>query len=200
MSAPRLPGPSLLPVGHRLGPVHDVDGSRPVALRVRVGGRVEELDDAAGSVWLAAHVPGDRPGSAPGRGPDVVASLQARGLLVEVTPGADTNVGVARGLRARPLGIGLGESGPELLHESFGLPGAPQLTLPAETARLWDICLLATDLWAASVGSLVLRASSDDHQPTRAEAVAELHRVLAVLPEVLAAGCGYLDVAEHPAG
>jgi len=199
MSAPRPTDRLLLPVGHRLGPVYDVDGSRPVALRVRIGSREEELSDAEASVWLAAHVPGNRPGSGPGRGAEVVAALRARGLLAELVPG-DAAVAVARGLRARPLGIGLGEGGPGGTSEVFGLPDRPLLVLPGQAGQRWQTCLLAPDLWAAAVGSVALRAADDDHQPTRAEAVAELDLLLPLLPEVLAAGCGYLDAVDRPAG
>ena len=206
-----MPDPStwhglVLPVGHRLGPLHD--GAGPAPGVVRRGDDAELLSPAEAAVWdLARPRPED---AAPGDAvvleqrvtrarlePDLVDRLVARGLLLRVRP-EDPAVGqVSTGVRARALGSCLGgRTGSDTL--TFGAAGTVALTVPGADAEVWLAAVYASDLWIAAA---VLRGFWEPDRttvPTAAERGEPLARLWAVVPRFLAAGCGYLDTAGRP--
>ncbi|RBY86107.1 hypothetical protein [Blastococcus sp. TF02A-26] len=197
----------VLPVGHRLGPLHGLDGSGPVPGVVRRGDAAELLDPAEAAVWdLARPRPDDPlPGDAAlleqrvARArlePEHVDRLLARDLLVRVRPEDPAVVPVSARVRARALGSCAGSRADALV---FGVPGGAGLTVSAADAEVWLAAVYAADLWSAAA---VLRAFQDPDRTTvatAAERAGPLARLWSVVPRFLAAGCGHLDVGEPAA-
>jgi len=193
----------VLPVGHRLGPLHDPAGSGPPPSVVRRGDTAELLDPDEAAVWDLARP--QRADAQPGDAvtlqervararlePALVDRLVARGLLLHVVP-EDSGIGqVSARVRARPLGSSTGgrtASGTV----SFGAPGAAPLDVPGADSEVWLAAVYAPDLWTAAG---VLRAFWEPDRAavaTAAERERPLARLWAVVPRFLAGGYGHLD-------
>jgi hypothetical protein len=195
----------VLPVGHRLGPLHDPAGSGPAPGVVRRGDVAELLPPDEATVWdLARPQPADpQPGDAvalqsrvvrAGLEPSLVDRLVARGLLVRVVP-EDPGIGqVSSRVRARPLGASVG--GREASDTvSFGAPGVAPLDVPGADAEVWLAAVYAPDLWTAAGVLCAFREPERTSVATAAERERPLAELWAVVPRFLAGGRGHLDTA-----
>ncbi|SDF98183.1 hypothetical protein [Klenkia brasiliensis] len=172
----------LLRVGHALGPFHPAPGAFARHHVVRVGWATPKLHgEVERSTWeLAVGEPGDA------RNPAVVDALVGRGLLVRVEDTPEARGAFARAHRVQPLGLGTlgGEDGGRVV----GTWVAPVATLDPEAFDIWAWAHLFPDLAAAAAGLAGASAVAGDDPD------AVLERLVARLPELLAAGVLYLDV------
>jgi hypothetical protein len=203
MSASAGTSPGLtLPVGHRLGPLH-VPGRTDPWFAVRRGADVELLDRAEAAAWELLRprrpLPGDAVAArerlaAGGLPADVLDRLRARGLAVDVDPVGDDLAQRSARLRARPLGAAVGGD-PATDTVLIGAPGRPLWQATGAQVEVWSAAVGAGDLGRAAALLLLLRDPGLDRLPDAAARDRPLLEIWQVLPEVLAAGCGYLDTA-----
>ena len=195
----------VLPVGHRLGPLHDLPASGPAPGVVRRGDAAELLSPDEARVWdLARPRRGDvQPGDAvtlqsrvvlAGLEPSLVDRLVARGLLLRVVP-EDAGIGqVSARVRARPLGASVGGR-PASDTVSFGGPGAAPLDVSGADAEVWLAAVYAPDLWTAAGVLCAFREPERTTVASAAERERPLARLWDVVPRFLAGGRGFLDSA-----
>lgn len=203
MSAPRSAWQGLtLPVGHRLGPLHVPDRTDPW-FAVRRGDDVELLDPAEAAAWelLRPRAPlaGDAVAArdrlhAEGLPPDVLDRLRARRLTVDVDPVGPDLAARSATLRARPLGAALGGD-PDTDTVVLGVPGRALWRATGPQVEVWSAAVGAGDLWRAAALLVLLRDPGLEQLPDDTARDRPLVEIWQVVPEVLAAGCGYLDTA-----
>lgn len=201
-----MTAPLVLPVGLPLGPLHLPGATGPAPLLLARGAAEEVLAPAEAQAWEAAHQPatcrGGRAvlttvvGEAGVAQPEAtVATLLARGLLVEVTPGTPGAAAFARAHRVRPLQLGLGNT-PDRPHEySFGLVGRPALRVDLDGYTALLRAVLWPDLWTAAHVAALLAAGTEFPAPSEEETARQLDELLLRLPELLGHWCGWLDAA-----
>ena len=196
--------PWLFPVGHYLGPFFPGQDTDLGGHRVRLGQEIVSLSAATEfPAWALAHgLPGsartgrwtrnsveaalrDQSGADPG---DAVAALQRDGALVEVGAGATDPVVFARRYRFRALLVGLGASRerPDRFH--IGLTGQPLATVDDVTFEFWEWAPLHANIWDAWQAAGAVETLLGGADPVVDEALDRLQTLLA-------AGCGYLDLA-----
>lgn len=193
----------LLPVGHRLGQLHDPAAPGPRQVVVRHGGTAELLSPADTRAWERLRAPAGRAtecravevawrlqqvGIDPG---PAVDDLVARGLLVHVDPLAEDAAVVSATVRARALGSAVGGTPDGGM--AYGLPGAtPLARLAAPHVEVWVCAVLAPHLGRAVEALQVLWA---DEPALAGPGAADRLRVDVwdVVTRMVAAGAGYLD-------
>lgn len=196
---------SLLPVGHRLGELHDPAAPGPRQVVVRHGATAELLSPEDTRAWELVRAPTGR--AVECRAVEVAWRLQqvgidagpavddllARGLLVQVDPLAGDAAAVSATVRARALGSAVGgvpDGGMD-----YGLPGAaPLARLAAPHVEVWLCAVLAPQLGRAVQALQVLWADEPAAAgPQAADRL--LVDVWDVVTRMVAAGAGYLDSA-----
>ena len=200
----RWPG-LVLPVGHRLGELHDPSSPGPRQVVVRHGSTAELLTPEDSRVWERAHAGGEPSGARAvavarrllglGVDPDeAVPRLVARGLLVHVDPRDDDAPRVSATVRARPSGQATGAAPDGTT--GFGLPGLPPLTrLTGRHVDVWLAAVLATDLRRAAAGVQALWAEDLDGAPGPDLERRVLVDLWDVVAQMVSAGAGHLDTA-----
>jgi hypothetical protein len=203
----------LFPLGHYLGPFFPGPGADPDGHRVRVGHEVVTLfSDTEFTVWALAHgLPGSTGSTgssgATGDGPWTRESVEAavreragadsgaavdellrEGVLVEVRAGAADPVEFGRRHRFRSLLVGLGASREQPDRFHIGLTGRPLATVDSLAFELWEWAPLHPTLWAAWQAAAAVETALGGTEPV-------VDGALDRLQVLLAAGCGYLDVA-----
>ena len=202
--------PLVFPLGHAMGPFHQLRGAPPAYWVVRLGWDSPLLADrATADVWALAH---GRPGKgdqvpwtrtelrraareAGVEDPDaVLVDLLERGLVVEVTPGTDAAAEFAGTHRVQSLLLGLGELPDQSDLDGIGLLGMPALAqVHAATYEFWQWGHLWPTLTEAAAGLAEMAAQSPDHAPEEADPEQVLDRILRELHQLLAVGAVYLD-------
>jgi hypothetical protein len=196
--------PWVFPVGHYLGPFFPGQGADVDGHRVRLGHELVSLNSPTEfPAWALAHgLPGstrtarwtrrsveaavrEQTGADSG---GVVADLLRDGVLVEVGDGATDPAVFARRYRFRALLVGLGASRerPELFH--IGLTGQPLATVDGRAFEFWEWAPLHTTVWDAWQAAGAVETALGGTAPVVDEALDRLQ-------VLLAAGCGYLDLA-----
>ena len=199
--------PWMFPVGHYLGLFFPGQGTDADGHRVRLGHEIVSMSSPTQfPVWALAHgLPGsagtlrwtrrtveaavrEQTGSDPG---DVVSDLLREGALVEVGAGATDPVVFARRYRFRGLLVGLGASRerPDQFH--LGLTGQPLATVDGPAFEFWEWAPLHASVWDAWQAAAAVETLLGGAEPVLDEALDRLQ-------ELLAAGCGYLDLAPGP--
>jgi hypothetical protein len=194
----------LFPLGHYLGPFFPGPGADLDGHRVRVGHEVVTLyGDTEFTVWALAH---GLPGSS-GDGPwtkesvetavreqtgadagSAVDELLRAGVLVEVGDGAADPIEFGRRHRFRSLLVGLGASREQPDRFHIGLTGRPLATVDGRAFEFWEWAPLHPTLWAAWQAAAAVETALGGTEPV-------VDGALDRLQVLLAAGCGYLDVA-----
>jgi|RhiMethySRZTD1v2_1073278.scaffolds.fasta_scaffold09425_13 hypothetical protein len=193
----------LFPLGHYLGPFFPGQGADLDGHRVRVGQEVVTLfGDTEFTVWALAH---GVPGSSGVRGTRhaVEAALREQtgadagaavdellrdGVLLEVGDGANDPVEFARRYRFRSMMVGLGASAEQPDRFHIGLTGRPLATVDGLAFEFWEWAPLHPTLWAAWQAAAAVETALGGSEPV-------VDGALDRLQVLLAAGCGYLDVA-----
>jgi hypothetical protein len=194
----------VFPVGHYLGPFFPGQGAELDGHRVRLGHEIVSLLSATEfAVWALAHgLPGsvrtarwtrgsveaavrEQAGADSG---GTVADLLRDGVLVEVGTGATDPVVFARRYRFRALLAGLGASHerPDRFH--IGLTGQPLATVDGPAFEFWEWAPLHATVWDAWQAAAAVETALGGAEPVVDEALDRLQ-------VLLAAGCGYLDLA-----
>src|SRR5690349_3582172 len=196
----------LFPLGHYLGPFFPGPGADLDGHRVRVGHEVVTLfSDTEFAVWGLAHgLPGSAPSGAARltrhtveaavreqTGADsgaAIDELLREGVLVEVGDGAADPVEFGRRYRFRSLLVGLGASREQPDRFHIGLTGRPLATVDGLAFEFWEWAPLHPTLWAAWQAAAAVETALGGSEPV-------VDGALDRLQVLLAAGCGYLDVA-----
>lgn len=204
-------GPRLLPVGQRLGELHDAaegTGSRGVlvhtgeqAVLVADGDPADVWDLAHGSGTLVRHVAWDRTvvGSVVTglRRPDldrVVDDLLGRGLLAEVDPADADHFLTTHRWYSRLGGLGHLER-PGGWVCGIGVPGAPPVR--EVSPRVYEFWSLAPELPSLAATADFLAAAAVDDEgvtPEETDPAAVGLDVLDWLHDLLCVGAGWLEV------
>ncbi|MBA3278461.1 MAG: hypothetical protein H0U22_07045 [Geodermatophilaceae bacterium] len=204
--------PLVFPVGHYMGPFHPSQGAPAKHHIVRVGWDTPKLPDQAHfDVWALAHgLPSrtrtvrwtrqaiietaaeiDLPGTA-----DILDSLAARGLIVEVTPGSDQAREFAVQYRLRSLLIGLGNTPDDPVLDGIGLGGIPPLVkVRPRVFEIWQWAHLWPSVWAACEGLAWVAGQAGGARPEDAEPEALLDFMLEAFRTLISHNAVYLDVA-----
>jgi hypothetical protein len=187
----------ILPLGRYLG-VAD-DGSH----EVERGGVAERLDGLSFAVWGLAHGPID-PVIAAGtewtreelvgyaglagvpEPAEQVDRLAARGLVVDVSPGAEAS-GFASGHRVVPLAVGLGNHPEEPDRFTIGLFDRPLIQVDEPRYEVWSWSSAYDTLWQVCEARAAMAGEQDP-----AELLAHF---LAGAHQMASANALYLDVA-----
>jgi hypothetical protein len=202
--------PLILPLGHAMGPFHQLRGAPPAYWVVRLGWDSPLLpDQATADVWALAHGLPDRVGRTPWtrselrpaaqeagvEDPDaVLTALLERGLVAEVTPGTEEAAAFAGTHRVQSLLLGLGELPDSPGIDGIGLLGMPALArVPLGTYEFWQWGHLWPTLTEAAAGLAELAAQSPEYAPEEVDPAQVLDRILRELHQLLAVGAVYLD-------
>lgn len=194
----------ILPVGHRLGELHDPSVPGPRRIVVRHGSTAELLTPEDTLVWEAAHSVGVGWAGAGavarrliglGAQPEeAVPRLVARGLLVHVDPADDEALRVSATVRARPLGSATGGDPDESM--GYGLPGGRPLTrLAGRDVEVWTAAVATGDLGRAAAALQTVWAGDLGREATPELARAALAGLWDVVEQMVSARAGYLDTA-----
>lgn len=198
----------LFPIGHCIGAYHDLPASDDHFTQVRVGAKINRLDDEQFAIWGLAHGVAGRPPEESwnrqsvlavarragiGRAEEILESLVDDGLLVEATPGTDSAVDFARRHRLVPLMLGLGNTAEEPWIYSVGLLGMPVVQVSAMAYDLYEWAHLDANLWAAceAAAATAVRVGIDD--PMATDPLQMLHALVGTLHVMLSPNAAFLD-------
>ena len=198
----------LIPIGHCIGAYYDLPTSTEHFIQVRMGADVNRLSDEQFVIWGLAHGAPDRDAEKPwsrqavlsaarrvgvSKAEEVLESLVADHLLVEVIPETDAAVDFARQHRMVPLMLGLGNTAEEPWIYSAGMIGLPIVQMSAMAYDLYEWAHMDANLWLACEGATATAVRVGIEDPLAADPLLMLNALLGTLHFLLSPNAVYLD-------
>ncbi len=198
----------LIPIGHCIGAYYDAPASDEHFIQVRVGAQVNRLSDEQFAIWGFAHGAPDRDMEKPwgrqsvltaGRragianSEQVLDSLVADHMLIEVTPETDGAVDFAKRHRLVPLMLGLGNTAEEPWIYRAGMIGLPIVQMTAMAYDLYEWAHMDPSLWVACEGAAATAIRVGIEDPLATDPLLMLNALLGTLHVLLSPNAVYLD-------